>query len=65
MGYKLTIHFSDGHSEEVDEIFETEQDALNEYQEWLDSWLAGAEVLELAGEPYSDADIEDCDIEEI
>ena len=65
MGYKLTINFDDGTSEEVDEIFETEDDAMAEYESWLDSWGAGRETLMLAGEDYSDANIEDCDIEEV
>lgn len=64
MSYKLTIHFSDGSSEEVDETFETEQDALDEYDSWLDSWGAGKETLQLAGEDYIDADIEGYDIDE-
>ena len=65
MGYKLTIYFSDGSFEEVDEIFETEEDAMDEYDSWLDSWGEGKEVLELAGEDYLDADIDDYEIEEI
>ena len=65
MSYKLTIYFSDGSSEEVDEIFETEQDALDEYESWLSSWGEGREVLKLAGEDYIEADIEDYDIDEI
>lgn len=65
MGYKLTIHFTDGSSEEVSDIFETEQDALDEYDSWLDSWGAGRETLQLAGEDYIEADIEDYDIEEV
>ncbi len=64
MGYKLTIYFTDGSSEEVDEIFETEEDALAEYNSWLDSWGAGRETLQLAGEDYIEADIEGYDIEE-
>ena len=64
MSYKLTIHFSDGSFEEVDEIFETEQDALNEYSLWLDSWENGKEALKLAGESYSNADIDGYDIDE-
>ena len=64
MSYKLTIHFSDGSSEEVDETFETEQDALDEYDSWLDSWGAGKETLQLAGEDYIDAEIEGYDIDE-
>ena len=65
MGYKLTIYFTDGSSEEVSEIFETEQDALDEYDSWLDSWGAGRETLQLAGEDYIEADIEGYNIEEV
>ena len=65
MAYKLTIYFTDGSYEEVDEIFETEQDAMNEYDSWLENWNVGKETLQLAGEDYVDADIEDYDIEEI
>ena len=65
MAYKLTIYFTDGSYEEVDEIFETEQDAMDEYDSWLESWDVGKETLQLAGEDYIDADIEDYDIEEI
>ena len=62
MAWKLKIYFTDGTSEIVDEDFDTEQDAENEYESWLDSWNAGRETLSLAGEDYSDADIEDCEI---
>ena len=65
MGYRLTINFSDGSSEEFDEIFKTEEDAIAEYDSWLDSWGAGRETLMLAGESYSDADIEDYSIDEV
>lgn len=62
MGWRLQINFSDGSSELVDEIFDTEADAEAEHDEWLDSWGAGRETLELAAEDFDDADIEDCDI---
>lgn len=63
MGWRLRINFSDGSSELLDDIFETEQDAEDEYQYgWLDSWNAGRETLELAGENFCDEDIVDCDI---
>lgn len=64
MGYKLTIYFNDGHTEEIDEVFETESDARVEYESWLENWGAGRETLMLAGEDYSDADIVDYDIDE-
>ena len=41
MGWRVRINFSDGSSELVDEIFDTELDAEAEYEEWLDSWEAG------------------------
>lgn len=65
MGYKLTIYFTDGSSEEVSDIFETEQDAIDEYETWLDSWGAGRETLQLAGEDYVEADIDGYSIEEV
>ena len=65
MGYKLTIYFTDGSSETVDEIFETEQDAMDEYNSWLDGWGAGRETLKLAGEDYIEADIADYEIDEV
>lgn len=65
MGYKLTIHFTNGESEEIDEVFETEEDALNEYDTWLDSWGAGMETLQLSGRDYIAADIDGYDIDEV
>lgn len=62
MAWKLKILFSDGSSELVDEDFETEQEARNEFDSWLDSWSAGKETLMLAGEDYADADIVDFEI---
>ena len=38
MGYKLTIHFSDGSAEEVDDVFETD------LQHWMNltlGWTVG------------------------
>lgn len=65
MSYKLTIYFSDGTSEEVDEIFETEDDAMEEYDSWCNNWGAGKETLQLAGEEYCDADIDGYSIDEV
>ncbi len=62
MGWRLRINFYDGTSEEVDEVFDSEEEAQKEYESWLDNWGAGRETLELAGEDYIEADIEDCDI---
>ena len=65
MGYKLTIYFSDGASEEIDEIFETEQEALDVYDSWLDSWGEGTETLQLAGRDAISAEIDGYNIEEV
>ncbi len=65
MAYKLKIIFSDGTSTYDDEIFETYEDAENEYDVWLDSYSAGAETLELAGEEFDDSEIVDYDIIEV
>ncbi len=62
MGWRLKIYFSDGTEELVDDVFETEQDAQDEYNSWLENFSAGGETLMMAGEDYSDADIDDCDI---
>ncbi len=62
MGWRLQINFSDGESELIDEIFDTEEDAQEVYEVWLDGWNPGKETLRLAGEDYVDADIEGCDI---
>lgn len=45
MAWKLEIHFSDGSSELVEEDFETEQDAQDGYDSWLENWNAGREKL--------------------
>lgn len=62
MGWRLKIYFSDGSEELIDEVFDSEQAAQNEYEEWCEGWCAGKDVLQLAGENYSDADIEDYEI---
>lgn len=62
MGWRLRINFDDGTDELVDEVFDSKEEAQDEYDSWLENWGAGRETLMLAGEDYSDADIEDCDI---
>ncbi len=62
MGWRLRINFDDGSDELVDDVFESKEDALAEYDSWLENWGAGRETLQLAGKEYSDADIENCDI---
>ena len=62
MGWRLRIIFSDGTTELVDEVFDTEEEAEDEAESWGDSWAEGAEVLEDAGEGFSEADIVDYEI---
>lgn len=62
MGFRLKILFSDGTEELVDDIFDTEEDAEDEYNSSIENWGAGREALELAGEDFIDADIDDCEI---
>ena len=62
MGWKLKINFSDGSDELVDEVFESKEEALAEFNIWQDGWGAGKEALDLACENYNDAEIEDYDI---
>ncbi len=65
MGYKMRINFSDGCSEILDEIFGTKEDAVEEYESWCENWSMGNETLMMAGEEYSNADIDDYDIWEV
>jgi len=62
MGWHVRVNFTDGSSEEVDEVFDSRTEAEAEADSWLDSWNAGRETLDLAGEPSCDADIQDFDI---
>ena len=62
MGFRLKIHFSDSSSELVDDVFDTEEDAKDEFDSWVENWGVGRDTLKLAGEDYVDADIEDYEI---
>ena len=62
MSWRLRIFFSDGTSELVDDEFDSEEEAQEEYRSWLENWAAGRETLMLAGEDYVEADIDDCEI---
>ena len=62
MGFRLKIHFSDGSSDLVDDVFDTEEDAEAEFDSWVENWGVGRDTLELTGEDYDDSDIEDYEI---
>lgn len=61
MGWRLQINFTDGTSELEDEIFESEEAALDELDTWS-AWNEGRDTLELAGEDFMDVGIRDYDI---
>jgi hypothetical protein len=62
MSWKLEIYLSDGTTRIDDNDFDTEDEARNEYQCWLENWEEGREVLKLSGREYSDAEIEDYEV---
>lgn len=53
MAWKLKIYFDDGEVEEVDEDFETEEDAEKEYEDWLENYQTGCDVLMLS-DPFDE-----------
>ena len=62
MAWKLRLYLEDGSSFIDDDDYETEEDAIDGYDLWLENWGAGAETLELAGEEYDSRDIVDYDV---
>lgn len=57
-GYRLEIYFSDDSVEQVDEWFDSEEEAYQEYQSWVENFPVGGEVLrELGDEDYTDKTI--------
>lgn len=62
MPWKLEIYLSDGTTRIDNNDFDTEDEARNEYQCWLENWEEGREVLKLSGREYSDAEIEDYEV---
>ena len=61
MAWHLKVVFESGHIEEVDREFKTKKEALEEYQDWVDNWSAGASTLAWSddGEDYLEDSIED------
>ena len=62
MAWKFRLYLEDGSSFIDDDDYETEEDAIDGYDSWLENWGAGAETLELAGEEYDSRDIVDYDV---
>lgn len=62
IAWRLRIDFTDGTSELDDEIYETEDEAIDSRNDWYEGWKSGAETLELAGEDFDSRKIEDIEI---
>lgn len=62
MGYRVKINYDDGTDFVVEDVFDSREEAEAEGESWMENWGAGRETLELAGEDYIDADIEDFEV---
>lgn len=63
--FRVVINFSDGDTEELDDLFDSYEDAEREALEYISNWHAGGEVLELSNPgdyPYEPDDAPDYDI---
>lgn len=63
--YKVVMHYSDGTSEEEDEVFETEAEANDYALEQLSNIETGAEVLHLSNPGDYPLEDDDSDFEVI
>ena len=57
--------FDGGGEEMLDETYDTYEEAEEEALQWIADYSAGADALELAGEPYGDPDGVDYEVIEI
>lgn len=63
MAWRLRIDFTDGTSMLDEEIYETEDEAIDSRSDWFGSWGQGMEDLELnGGEDFDSREIEDIEI---
>ena len=63
--FRVVINFSDGDTEELDDLFDSYEDAEQEALEYISNWHAGGEVLELSNPgdyPYEPDNEPDYDI---
>lgn len=58
MGWRVKVYFSDETEELVDDVFDSEEAAMEERDSWIENWGTGRSVLEEAGEDFCDADID-------
>lgn len=62
MAWKLRLYLDDGSSFIDDDEYNSEEEAIDEFDSWVENWGVGAEALELAGEDYDSRDIVDYDV---
>lgn len=55
--WRINLIFDNGDEEDSGEEYRTKKEALEEAESYLDNWSAGADALELAGEPYDSRDL--------
>jgi len=63
--FRVVINFSNGDTEELDDLFDSYEDAEQEALEYISNWHAGGEVLELSNPgdyPYEPDNEPDYDI---
>lgn len=63
--YKVVMIRSDGSREDLDEVFDSYEEASDYARESYNDFSSGAEVLDLAGETYTDPADVDFEVEEI
>ncbi|MDG4964801.1 hypothetical protein [Lactococcus lactis] len=63
--YKVVMISSDGSREDLDEVFDSYEEASDYARESYNDFSTGAEVLELAGESYIDSTSIEFEVEEI
>ena len=66
MAYRVQISFLDDHDDYyLEDEFETKEEAEDAADGELSNWSAGAEVLDMMGEYYTDPSLISYDIEEV
>ena len=66
--FKVVINYQNGDTDELDELFDSYEEAEREALEYISNWHTGGEVLELSNPgdyPYNPDDEPDFDIIEV
>jgi len=57
MAWKAAIVFESGYTQELEDVFSTEEEAQEAAEQWASDYGQGNEYLELAGEDHSDDEV--------